>query len=175
MAFRTKEGIVFISSHREVNLLQFGTNPITLRSHFRHADQQTRSTCKKDKASNCNGSKQCIVHDIRLYEKLYKIRNLLYELHVIRKCHYHTSYTETAFQPFCVNFPITDLYFSFSEKQFFQENCTPMEHPVKKIYAKKCHFATAKIKIKNFYLTKMKAEINFPEYGKKCWSNYRFK
>ena len=40
---------------------------------------------------------QCIVHDIRLFEKLYEIHNLLYELHVIRRCHYHTSYTENRF------------------------------------------------------------------------------
>ena len=40
---------------------------------------------------------QCNVHDIRLYEKLYEIHNLLYELHVIRRYHYYTSYKENRF------------------------------------------------------------------------------
>ena len=67
------------------------------------------------------------------------------------------------------------LYFNifcrsdFLRNSFFKENCIPVEHP-----AEKCLFATAKIRTKNFYLTKMKAETNFPEYGKKCWSNYQF-
>ena len=48
----------------------------------------------------------------------------------------------------------------------FSRKLYPCGTPCQKIYAKKCLFATAKIKIKNFLLTKMKAEINFPEYGK---------
>ena len=48
-------------------------------------------------STDSTGLLQCIVHDIRLYEKLYEIHNLLYELHVLRRCHYHTSYTENRF------------------------------------------------------------------------------
>ena len=46
------------------------------------------------------GGNQCIVQDTRLYEKLYEIHNLLYELHVIRRSHYYTSYTENRFSVF---------------------------------------------------------------------------
>ena len=47
---------------------------------------------------------QCIVQDIRLYEKLYEIHNLLYELHVIRRRHNYTSYTENRFSVFLRRF-----------------------------------------------------------------------
>ena len=57
------------------------------------------------------------------------------------------------------------LWIWFSEKQFFKK-IIPVEHPAKKYTQKKGLFATANIKIKNFYLTKMKAKINFPEYEK---------
>ena len=40
---------------------------------------------------------QCIVHDMRLYEKLYEIHSLFYELHVIRRFHQYTSYSENRF------------------------------------------------------------------------------
>ena len=47
---------------------------------------------------------QCTVYNIQLYEKLYKIHNFLYELHVIRRCHYYTSYTENHFSVFLRRF-----------------------------------------------------------------------
>ena len=52
---------------------------------------------------------QCIVHDIRLYEKLYEIHSLLYKLHVIRRCHYYMSYTENRFSAILRRLPHNGL------------------------------------------------------------------
>ena len=43
---------------------------------------------------------RCIVHEIRLYKKIYQIHNLLHELHVIPRCHYYRCYTENRFSVF---------------------------------------------------------------------------
>ena len=64
---------------------------------------------------------QRIVQDIRLHEKLYEIHNLLYELHVIRRCHYYTTYTENRFSAFDVDFAVTGKGTFWKLRNFFDK------------------------------------------------------
>ena len=68
-----------------------------------------------------------------------------------------------------------NLYFKILCRSGFFKEMYTCETPCQKLNAKKCLFSTAKLKIKNFLLAKSNAEINVPEAGKKCLSNYRFK
>ena len=53
---------------------------------------------------------QCTAQDIRLYENLHEIHNLLNELHIMRRCNYYTSYTENRFSAILRRFHHNEVF-----------------------------------------------------------------
>ena len=66
--------------------------------------------------------------------------------------------------------------FTVPTQMFFQENGLNVEHRTWNYQkAKKRYYETFKEKIEYFFSEKFVDDLDWSEYGKSCWSNFRFK